>query len=150
MKNFPKIYLYIVLRPFYYGGKSKIYNITFLALFLFGCLIVLSLYLISSNFAVKAQQPHTLFSDLPENLIAFFINDQSTLANSTHTVYQNSFDKQTNNEESMGVEVLEDLPRGSTRIEDIDNLSETDILITDNQLEHIQKIVDNSRIVRGT
>lgn len=108
------------------------------------------MYLISSNFTVKAQKPHTLFSTLPENLIAFFINDQSSSTNSNNSIHQNSFDKQTNNEESMGVEVLEDLPRGSTRIEDIDNRSETDILITDNQLEYIQKIVDNVRIIRGT
>lgn len=108
------------------------------------------MYLISSNFAVKAQKPHTLFSALPENLIALFINDQTTLTNSTNSIYQNSFAKQTNNEESMGIEVLEDLPRGSTRIEDIDNRSETDMLITDNQLEYIQKIVDNGQIIRGT
>jgi len=131
-------------------GGREIYNNKFLALFLFGILIALSLYLISSNFAVKAQKPHTLFSALPENLIAFFINDQSSSTNSNNSIHQNSFDKQTNNEESMGVEVLEDLPRGSTRIEDIDNRSETDILITDNQLEYIQKIVDNVRIIRGT
>ncbi|MFB5600374.1 MAG: hypothetical protein ACE5SW_09130 [Nitrososphaeraceae archaeon] len=133
------------------GGRRKIFKIKFLSVFIFSLLVIISIHLISSNFAVIAQKPHILFSEIPENFIALFVNNQSSLSNTTtDSTIQNSSSNQTQNEESMGIEVLEDLPRGSTRIEDLDNQSETDVLISDNQLEYIQNIVENGTIVSET
>lgn len=133
------------------GGSRKIFKIKFLYVFTFSLLVILSIHFISSNFAVIAQKPHILFSDIPENFIALFVNNQSSLSHATtDSTIQNSSGNQTQNEESRGIEVLEDLPRGSTRIEDLDNHSETDVLISDNQLEYIQNIVENGKIVSET
>jgi hypothetical protein len=113
-------------------------------------LVIFSIHIISSNIAVIAQKPHILFSDLPENFRALFINNQSTISNNTTSTNDTLLNNQTKNEEAMGVEVLEDLPRGSTRIEDIDNQSETDLLIDDSKLEYIENIVANGTIINET
>jgi len=47
--------------------------------------------------------------------------------------------------ETLAVNVLEDLPRGSTRIEDIDNQSKADILINSSELKEIENIIANKR-----
>ncbi len=104
--------------------------------------------MLSESF-VTGQQRDSLLSYLPENFRVLFINNQSSMLSnadlSNADLNQASIVLAQSQiaAETSAVNVLEDLPRGSTRIEDIDSQSKADILINSNQLKEIEKIIEN-------
>jgi hypothetical protein len=100
--------------------------------------------MLSESF-VTGQQRDSLLSYLPENFRVLFINNQSSMLSNADLSNEASIVLAQSQiaAESSAVNVLEDLPRGSTRIEDIDSQSKADILINSNQLKEIEKIIEN-------
>lgn len=94
----------------------------------------ISITLLSSYINVIAQEGNVIkLSDISNNFKALFINNQ-TQTNGTNTI----IDSIQNELQSLSIKALENLPRGSTLI---NNLGNTDVQIY--QLEQIGKIMEN-------
>jgi hypothetical protein len=94
----------------------------------------ISITLLSSYINVIAQEGNVIkLSDISNNFKALFINNQ-TQTNGTNTI----IDSIQNELQSLSIQALENLPRGSTLIT---NLGNTDVQIY--QLEQIGKIMEN-------
>ena len=96
---------------------------------------------------VTGQQRDSLLSYLPENFRVLFINNQSSMLSNADLINQASIELAQSQikAETLAVNVLEDLPRGSTRIEDIDSQSKDDMLINSTELKEIENIIANKR-----
>lgn len=128
--------------------RKKVFtNLNLLSIFLIFILAILSIHIMLSESFVTGQQRDSLLSYLPENFRVLFVNNQSSMLSNADLSNQASIElKQAQiAAESMAVNVLEDLPRGSTRIEDIDNQSKADILISIIEYKEIEKIIANKR-----
>jgi hypothetical protein len=136
-------------------NKKVFTNLNLLSFFLIFILAILSIHVMLSDSFVTGQQRDSLLSYLPENFRVLFINNQSSMlsnadlsnadiSNEASIVLAQSKIAA----ESSAVNVLEDLPRGSTRIEDIDSQSKDDILINSTQLKEIERIIELKEIER--
>ena len=102
--------------------------------------------MLSDSF-VTGQQRDSLLSYLPENFRVLFVNNQSSMLTNADQSSQVSIESALLQikTETLAVNVLEDLPRGSTRIEDIDSQSKGDMLINSTELKEIENIIANKR-----
>ena len=126
-------------------NKKVFTNLNLLSFFLIFILAILSIHIMLSESFVTGQQRDSLLSYLPENFRVLFINNQSSMLSNANLSNEASIVLAQSQiaAESSAVNVLRDLPRGSTRIEDIDSQSKADILINSNQLKEIEKIIEN-------
>src|SRR5574339_105737 len=122
-------------------------NLNLLSLFLIFILSILSIHIMLTESFVTGQQRDSLLSYLPENFRVLFINNQSSMLSNVDLSNQISIESALLQikAETLAVNVLEDLPRGSTRIEDIDNQSKGDILINSTELKEIENIIANKK-----
>jgi hypothetical protein len=127
--------------------KMVFTNLNLLSIFLIFILAILSIHIMLSESFVTGQQRDSLLSYLPENFRVLFVNNQSSMLSNADLGNQASMKLELSQiaAESLAVNVLEDLPRGSTRIEDIDSQSKADILINGTGLKEIEKIIANKR-----
>ena len=129
-------------------GKKRVFtHLNLLSLFLIFILAIISIHIILSDSFVTGQQRDSLLSYLPENFRVLFVNNQSSLLTNADQSSQVSIESALLQikTETLAVNVLEDLPRGSTRIEDIDNQSKADMLINNTELKQIENIIANKR-----
>ena len=122
-------------------------HLNLLSLFLIFILAIISIHIMLSESFVTGQQRDSLLSYLPENFRVLFVNNQSSMLTNADLSNQVSIESALLQikTETLAVNVLEDLPRGSTRIEDIDNQSKADILINSTELKEIENIIANKR-----
>ena len=128
--------------------RKKVYtNLNLLSIFLIFILAILSIHIMLSESFVTGQQRDSLLSYLPENFRVLFINNQSSMLSNADLINQASIELAQSQikAETLAVNVLEDLPRGSTRIEDIDSQSKDDMLINSTELKEIENIIANKR-----
>ena len=129
-------------------GKKRVFtHLNLLSLFLIFILAIISIHIMLSESFVTGQQRDSLLSYLPENFRVLFVNNQSSLLTNADQSSQVSIESALLQikTETLAVNVLEDLPRGSTRIEDIDNQSKADMLINNTELKQIENIIANKR-----
>ena len=122
-------------------------HLNLLSLFLIFILAIISIHIMLSDSFVTGQQRDSLLSYLPENFRVLFVNNQSSMLTNADQSSQVSIESALLQikTETLAVNVLEDLPRGSTRIEDIENQSKADILINSTELKQIENIIANKR-----
>ena len=128
--------------------RKKVYtNLNLLSIFLIFILAILSIHIMLTESFVTGQQRDSLLSYLPENFRVLFINNQSSMLSNADLINQASIELAQSQikAETLAVNVLEDLPRGSTRIEDIDSQSKDDMLINSTELKEIENIIANKR-----
>jgi hypothetical protein len=127
--------------------RKKVFtNLNLLSIFLIFILAILSIHIMLSESFVTGQQRDSLLSYLPENFRVLFVNNQSSMLSNADLSEASIVLAQSQiAAETSAVNVLEDLPRGSTRIEDIDNQSKADILINSSELKEIENIIANKR-----
>jgi len=128
--------------------RSRVFtNLNLISLFLIFILSILSIHIMLTESFVTGQQRDSLLSYLPENFRVLFINNQSSMLSNADLSNQISMEaaQLQIKAETLAVNVLEDLPRGSTRIEDIDNQSKADILVNSTELKEIENIIANKR-----
>jgi len=128
--------------------RKKVFtNLNLLSLFLIFILSILSIHIMLTESFVTGQQRDSLLSYLPENFRVLFINNQSSMLSNADLINQASIELAQSQikAETLAVNVLEDLPRGSTRIEDIDSQSKDDMLINSTELKEIENIIANKR-----
>ena len=126
-------------------SKRLLKNLIIGSIFLFLLLITSFVHIINSKFNVTGQEQKSVFSVLPENFRSIFINDQSSALSSTDVSISSPMilDLSKIEQETLSINVLEDLPRGSTRIEDVDNQNKGDILVNSSELNEIENIIDS-------
>ena len=122
-------------------------NLNLLSYFSIFILAILSIHIMLTESFVTGQQRDSLLSYLPENFRVLFINNQSSMLSNADLINQASIELAQSQikAETLAVNVLEDLPRGSTRIEDIDSQSKGDMLINSTELKEIENIIANKR-----
>jgi len=128
--------------------RKKVFtNLNLLSLFLIFILSILSIHIMLTESFVTGQQRDSLLSYLPENFRVLFINNQSSMLSNADLINQASIELAQSQikAETLAVNVLEDLPRGSTQIENIDSQSKCDMLINSTELKEIENIIANKR-----
>ena len=122
-------------------------NLNLLSYFSIFILAILSIHIMLTESFVTGQQRDSLLSYLPENFRVLFVNNQSSMLTNADLSNQVSIESALLQikTETLAVNVLEDLPRGSTRIEDIDSQSKGDMLINSTELKEIENIIANKR-----
>jgi hypothetical protein len=123
-------------------SKAKAIDKEVKQLYLSIVLTVVAIISMGSYFNVIAQEGSIIkLSDISDNFKTLLINNQSQITNQTAIAIESL----QNEEKTLSINALENLPRGSTLINTIDNAP-----MKIYQLEQIGRIVENGLMVNQT